>query len=149
MAIPTRLRDYDGFRIEAPRGVIGWVEETWLGPSGEPTALAVRAFDGPGAGLLELDVLRLQTVERDGATPSLVSAAWRTTGAVLDLPPALGPVRRALLAVRAGYVTSAPPAGPAERPLWQIVGLLYLGSVALAAVVMALAFMAADVFAGG
>ena len=92
----------DGFRLESPKGLVGWVEETWLGPGDDPAAFAIRTTDGrealllaedvarvsaeselvqmrAGARLLELDVPRLQTSPSNGPT-----ASWRTTGNVLE-----------------------------------------------------------------
>src|SRR2546430_13578915 len=40
------LLQCDGFCVEGADGPIGWVEETWLGPSDEPAALALRLVDG-------------------------------------------------------------------------------------------------------
>jgi hypothetical protein len=151
-----RLIECDGFRVEAPRGLLGWVEETWLGQDAEPAALAVRTLDGqrgllladdivsvlddqetvvlqPDARLLELGAPRL-----DG-TP--LQASWSTTGATIEPPASPGPLRRAVLARRPWRL--APPAAPRELPVWQIALLLYAGIVALATVVMVAAFLVA------
>jgi hypothetical protein len=32
-AVGSRARDWDGFRVESPKGLVGWVEETWRGAS--------------------------------------------------------------------------------------------------------------------
>jgi hypothetical protein len=151
-----RLSECDGFRVEAPRGLLGWVEETWLGPDAEPAALAVRTLDAqrgllladdvvsvlddqetvvlqPGARLLELEAPRL-----DG-TP--LQASWSTTGATIEPPAPPGPLRRAVLARRPWRL--APPAAPRELPVWQIALLLYAAIVLLGTVVMAAAFLVA------
>src|SRR5438128_9977376 len=44
--VQHRLLGCDGFRVESPEGLLGWIEETWFGPSREPTALAIRTIDG-------------------------------------------------------------------------------------------------------
>ena len=167
MAIPTRerLTDCDGFRIESPSGLVGWVEETWLGPSGDPLALAVRALDGRrgllvaedveavlsegetvvarrDARLLELDAPRIE----DGSRDSTVRASWRTTGAVLE-PPAPPGLLRQLILARRPWRLAPPPATPSERPVYQTVAFLYAGIVLLAASVMALAFLLAEALA--
>jgi hypothetical protein len=41
----------------------------------------------------------------------------------------------------------APPPRPSERPLWQVIGLLYAGIILLAALVMTLAFSVAQALA--
>jgi hypothetical protein len=152
-----RLTECDGFRVEAQRGLLGWVEETWLGPDAEPAALAVRTIDGrrgllladdtvsvlgeeetvvlePGARLLELGAPQL-----DGALP--LHASWSTTGATIEPPAPPSLVRRAVLARRPWRL--APPAASRELPIWQIALLLYAGIVLLGAIVMLAAFMVA------
>ena len=116
IVVPDRLLGCDGFRVESPEGLLGWIEETWFGPSREPTALAIRTIDGRrgllvageietvvlerelvvmrrGGRLLELDVPQVDTASVDG-TP-IVIASWQTTGKVLESPLPPGPVRRA------------------------------------------------------
>jgi hypothetical protein len=88
------LLDCDGFSVTTMDGPIGWVEEPWLGPDGEPAALALHLLDGRRGLLLADDIESLSTehehvvvrgearvlelgaphVVRDGA------AAWETTG---------------------------------------------------------------------
>ena len=41
----TSLRGCDGFKVETAEGLIGWVEEPWLGPDGEPAGLALRLVE--------------------------------------------------------------------------------------------------------
>jgi hypothetical protein len=155
-----RLTECDGFRVEAAHGLLGWVEETWLGLDGEPAALAVRTIDGqrglllaadivsvlgeqetvavePGARLLELGAPRL-----DGAPP--LHASWSTTGATIEPPVPPGLIRRAMLARRPWRL--APPAGPRELPIWQIGLLLYAGIVLLATIFWVAAYMVAAAF---
>jgi hypothetical protein len=165
---PESLLACDGFRVESPEGLLGWVEETWLGPAREPTALAVRTVDGRrallltgeldrivpesgflvvrhGARLLELDVPRVELGPGDG-TP-VVSASWRTTGETLEPPRPPGILGRALLAFRP-WRLAPPPRSEAERPLLQLVAVLYTAVAVLVVLVIALAFLIAWVAAG-
>src|SRR6266566_3253979 len=116
-----RLLGCDGFRVESPEGLLGWVEEAWLGPSREPTALAIRTIDGR-RGLLVAGEIETVVLERELVVPHVeiasvdgaadVSASWQTTGEVLEPPLPPGPVRRALLALRPWRL--APPPKPAD-----------------------------------
>jgi hypothetical protein len=151
------LSGSDGFRVEAPRGLLGWVEEAWLGPQGEPTALAVRTLDGQRGLLLAEDVLsvaeedetvvidpdarllELEAPRVDGKGP--LHASWSTTGATIEPPAPPGVLRQALLARRPWRL--APPAPPRELPVWQIALLLYAAITLLGAVVMLAAFAVA------
>src|SRR5438552_259053 len=166
--VQHRLLGCDGFRVESPEGLLGWIEETWLGPSREPTALAIRTIDGRrgllvageietvdlerelvvmrrGGRLLELDVPHAEIASVDGAAD--VSASWQTTGEVLEPPLPPGPVRRALLALRPWRL--APPRRPeAERPLWQIVAVLYTSLALIVTLVIGLAFLVARLVTG-
>jgi hypothetical protein len=45
MATIADLESCDGFAVETPDGLLGWVEETWLDRSDHPAALAVRTSD--------------------------------------------------------------------------------------------------------
>ena len=57
MAIHTSsLRGCDGFKVEATHGLLGWVDEPWLGPDGEPAGLALRLIDGRRVFVLARDV---------------------------------------------------------------------------------------------
>src|SRR5438128_2317934 len=99
------LAGCEGFRLESQHGLLGWVEETWLGASAEPVALAIRTIDGrdglllaeeveivnrerevltmrADSRLLELDVPRVDT-----ASPNGLAASWRSTGAALEPLP--------------------------------------------------------------
>jgi hypothetical protein len=170
MAIAVRhdLLGCDGFRVESEHGLIGWVEETWLGPARDPDALAIRTVDGrrgllladevesvvaerelvhmAGDGrLLELDVPRFETASADGRT--ILAASWHTTGVTLEPPRPPGPVQRALLSVRP-WRLAAPPTPMAERPLWQIVAVLYICLALIVGIVIGLSFVAARLFAG-
>lgn len=126
------LRTCDGFRIESADGPIGWVEEVWLDGSDEPQALAIRTIEGRRA-LLDVDDVESLDLEYGwivvGAEPRLLeldapridggrTASWRTTGNVLPVPPAPGLVDRILRRSRRRTARE-------ERPIWQVVGVLY------------------------
>ena len=168
-ALRHDLLGCDGFRLEAEQGLIGWVEETWLGPSREAAALAVRTVDGRRGlllgsevewveaerelvhmaregRLLELDHPRFETASVDG--DRIVAASWHTTGLTLEPPAPPGPpVQRALLRVRP-WRLAAPPVPVAERPLWQIVAMLYTCLALIVGLVIGLSFLAARLAAG-
>src|SRR6266498_2952857 len=104
--VPDRLLGCDGFRVESPEGLLGWVE---------------------------------------GA--SVVSASWQTTGEVLEPPLPPGPVRRALLGLRP-WRLAPPPRPEAERPLWQLVAVLYVSLALIVTLVIGLAFLVARLVTG-
>jgi hypothetical protein len=166
--VPERLLGCDGFRVESPEGLLGWVEEAWLGPSREPTALAIRTIDGRrgllaaeeietvilerelvvmrrSGRLLELDVPHVEIASVQGAP--VVSASWQTTGQLLEPPLPPGPVRRALLVLRP-WRLAPPPRPEAERPLWQLVAVLYTSLALIVGLVIGLAFLAARLVTG-
>jgi hypothetical protein len=152
-----RLSACDGFRVEGPRGLVGWVEESWLGPDGEPAAFAARTLDGQRGLLLADDIvsvvgdeetvvvrsdarlLELGAPRLDQASP--LHALWSTTGATIEPPAPPGLLRRAALARRPWRLV--PPAEPRERPLWEIALLLYAAIAVLAALFMLAAFAVA------
>ena len=156
----------EGFRLESPQGLLGWVEETWLSPSAEPVALAIRTVDGrdglllagdietvDGEGemltmraearLLELDVPRVDTTSSNG-----LAASWRTTGAPLEPPPEPpGAVDRALLSIRPWRL--APPPQPGiGRPMWLQIAVLYTALAAIVLLVIGLCFLVAKLATG-
>jgi hypothetical protein len=158
----------DGFRVESEQGLIGWVEETWLGPSRNPAALAIRTTDGRrglllahevelvaterelvhmagGGRLLELEMPRFEEASVDGRPT--VAASWHTTGLTLEPPQPPGAVQRALLSVRP-WRLAAPPTPVAERPLWQIVAMLYTCLALIVGLVIGLSFLVARLVAG-
>ena len=159
--VRPELAGCPGFRLESSQGLLGWVEETWLGASNEPVALAIRTIDGrdglllaeevdlvnlegetltmrDGARLLELDVPRVDTASSDG-----LAASWRTTGAPLEpLPEPPGTVDRALLAIRP-WRLAPPPRPDAEQPLWLMLVGLYTALAVIVGGVIALCFLIA------
>jgi hypothetical protein len=162
----TLLRGCDGFRAEAPHGLVGWVEETWLGPDGTAAAVALRLLDGrrallladdvevvvpesgelfvrDGASMLGLDAPRLEQLGRDG----VVAAHWETTGEVLEPPPPPGLVARALLAARP-WRLAAPREHPDERSVGQALAIMLPMLALIIAAEIALAFLVADLVTG-
>ncbi len=163
--VRDKLAACEGFRVESPLGLLGWVEETWLGSTGETVALAIRTIDGRDglllaeevesiarerelvsmrgeSRLLELDVPRVEASSADG-----LSASWQTTGEVLEPPEPPGFVDRALLAIRPWRL--APPTRPeAERPVWQLVVMLYVALALIVGLLIGLDFLFARLIAG-
>jgi hypothetical protein len=167
ISVREQLVGCDGFRVDSPDGLLGWVEETWLGPSRGPAALAVRTVDGRRGllvaeeietvipeyqlvvmgrhgRLLELDVPRVAT---SAAGDRIVSASWRTTGETLDPPDPPSVLTRALLAVRP-WRLAPPPEPESERPVWQLVSFLYTALALIIVLVIGLAFLAARLVTG-
>jgi hypothetical protein len=165
----TQLTHCDGFRVESPDGLVGWVEEPWLDETGEATALAVRLLDGRRALLLAEDVVglaaegqevfarahgallelgppRLETIATDGARPALVTASWQTTGALLEAPPPPGLLRRTALSVRL-WRLAPPPAADADPP-WQSIALMLALIAVLVVVEITVAFVVAYLATG-
>jgi hypothetical protein len=149
-----RLHDVLDFVVDSADGGLGRVEEIWLGPDGDPQAVVVRAKDRSRALLLEEDVLavdheRGRVVARPGAdlleleAPRLASrdgdahlaASWSTTGTVLhhfERTPA--PTRRRRLTT--------------DRPLWQVIAILYTAVGFLVLFAIALVFVIARLVEG-
>ena len=164
--IVRELAGCEGFRLESPEGLLGWVEETWLGASDEPVALAIRTVDGRDglllaedveavareseflamraeARLLELDIPRVETASSNG-----LAASWRTTGELLEPPPEPpGAVDRALLAIRP-WRLAPPPQPGAERPLWLTLAVLYTLLALIVVLIIGFAFIAAWIASG-
>ncbi len=159
-----KLAGCEGFRVESAHGLLGWVEETWLGSAGEPAALAVRTIDGrdglllaedvesvlaeselllmtSGSRLLELDLPRIEP-----SNNGLV-ASWRTTGEVLEPPDPPGAMERALLAIRPWRLAPPRRAG-ADPPFWQALVGLYVALAAIVGVVIGLCFLIARLVTG-
>jgi hypothetical protein len=167
MAIVVRhkLAGCEGFRVESPQGLLGWVEETWLGSAGETAAFAVRTIDGrdglllaedvdwviaesellhmhAGARLLELDFPRIEVPSNNG-----LAASWRTTGELLEPPDPPGALDRALLSIRPWRL--APPRRPdADPSFWQALIGLYVALVVIVGVMIGLCFLIARLVSG-
>ena len=156
----------DGFRVETPDGLVGWVEETCLGSGGEPTALAIRTLDGrrgllvaedvgavapeselvvmrPEGTLLELDLPKVETGSLDGS----LCASWQTTGEILEPPDPPGVLDRVLLAIRP-WRLAPPPQPEAERPLWLLITGLYTALAVIVFLVIGLSFLVARLVTG-
>jgi len=147
------LADCDGLVVQSPEGEVGSVEETWIGPSGEPQALAVRTVEGRRGLLLAGDIAavdreygwvvvdpkaRLLELEPPRLThgPGL-RASWATTGATLPArPPERPPSRLARLARKAHR-----PARTTERSLIRSVIVLYSAIVLILALMITLVFV--------
>jgi hypothetical protein len=163
VATVAEVQSCDGFAVEAPDGVVGWVEETWLDSTDHPAAFAIRTPQGRRAllpvesvtavdpdtqevhvpantELLELDAPRLE--HANGS----VAASWRTTGAVVGTEPAqiaptAEPPTPSLTASRASTARH-------ERPLWQIVTFALSALVALISFEIGLMFLVAYLVTG-
>jgi hypothetical protein len=163
------VRSCDGFQVESSRGTLGWVEEAWLAESGDPEAFAVRTTEGrralllagevisvsseqawvvvgPNARLLELDAPRIDALSIDGPQQR-PRASWTTTGASLAPPQPLTRLQGASL--RLGWRRRpAAAAGVTDRPILQLIALLYGAISLLVGIVIALAFLVADLASG-
>jgi hypothetical protein len=153
----------EGFRVESPPGFHGWVEETWLGAADEPAALAVRMVDGrdglllaedvetldrdrrllamrPDARLLELDPPRIDTESANG-----ISASWRTTGELSELPVSRGVFERVLIALGRRRLVPPPPRPEPDRdrPTWLTLLLLFSTIALIVGVLIGLDFLIA------
>jgi hypothetical protein len=147
--IENTLGICDGFEVLTSRGFVGWVEETWLDAHENPTAFALRISDGR-RGLMIADsvedcvrerrsllvssdvrVLELEPPHIHAGGPLV--ATWRPTGEAIELPEPPGPVHHAVLDRLHRPVVPTPAPSPGERPLWQILAILYscLGVIAL------------------
>lgn len=159
----------DGFRAESPAGLLGWVEETWLGDEDEADALALRLIDGRrglvlaadvetvvpereyvgvrlGARILELGTPHVELLAVDGGAPR-VSATWQTTGELLQPPKPPGKLRHALLEVRPWRLAPPPAAGGEQSVGHALLVMLPLLAL-LIAFEIALAFVVAYLVTG-
>jgi hypothetical protein len=146
-AAASHPHDCDDFRVEAPYGSIGRVEETWLGPDQEPAGFVVRLLDGrrglvladavrailPGNEEILLDedaavrALSPPLVEHAARTDEIVSASWTTTGElVTPLPASPGP----------------------EAPIAKVAVTIVIGLTLLVALEITLAFSIAHLVTG-
>jgi hypothetical protein len=148
----TAIGDCDGFAIVTPIGRTGWIEETWLGHRGEPSAFAVRLADGrrglllrsdvesvdphkrtivvrPGSRLLELEPPHL---ESGPAGDGSATATWTTTGGSLAVPG----------------LTEPRPGPPAEPSIIRPVAVLYAAVTAIVIALIGLVVLVAYVVTG-
>jgi hypothetical protein len=123
--VPTALRHElqgcDGFRVESASGVLGRIEETWLGPTREPAALLVRTPDGRRDLVLAEDVETVLPENRLVLVPP--------EGRVLELD-------------------QSDAADGREKPLWELVAVLYAALAVIVCLVMGLAFLASYLASG-
>jgi hypothetical protein len=160
----TTIRNVDGFEVLTPRGFVGWVEETWLDDRNDPTAFVLRISDGR-RGLIVADTVMDCVQERRSllvnsdvrvlelepphvASDGGLTATWRTTGAQIELPEPPGPVHHALVdrLHRPAVPTSA--ARPGERPLWQVLMVMYSALFFIALALIGLDFLVSYVSTG-
>jgi hypothetical protein len=166
MAILVRhtLAGCEGFRVESSQGLLGWVEEIWLGPAGETAALAVRTIDGrdglllvedvesvlveselllmtSGSRLLALDFPRIESSDNG------LAASWRTTGEVLEPPDPPGVLERALLSIRPWRLAPPRRAG-ADPSFWPALIGLYVALAVIVGVMIGLCFLIARLVTG-
>jgi len=152
----TPIGNIDGFRVEAPGGRIGWVEEMWLDDEGETTAVAVRLPAGrrglllrdqidellpedqaisvrPDARLLELEPPHL-----DARVGDEVAASWATSGNALAVPELLP----------ATLPGQTPSAARSETSFLRSVVVLYAGLFVIGCVLIGLCFLIPYLVAG-
>jgi hypothetical protein len=155
----------DGFRVETDDGLLGWVEEAWLGEQDELDALALRLLDGRRALVLAADVesvvpereyvgvrggvrmleLGPPHVVRNG--PNRIAASWQTTGELIQAPKPPGKLRHALLQLRP-WRLAPPPAPGGEQSVGRALLVLLPLLGLLIAVEIALAFVVAYLVTG-
>ena len=143
------LRNADGYMVESPHGDVGEVEEVWLDRD-EPCALAVRFEDGRRALLLSRDVVAVDPEHRWVVVPEEAqlleldaprlrggeapTASWSTTGNVVTIAPRADE--------EPGVARDGEPS-TTERPLWEMIAILYVGLLVIVVLVTALAFTVA------
>ena len=157
----ARLLQCDGFCVESEDGPIGWVEETWLGPSDEPAALALRLVDGR-RGLLpaeDVDTVlpeRERVVMRAGArvlelgAPHLVrdgAASWEVTGELVVPPERPALPGQALLELRPWRLRPA-RTRDGEQSMARALAILFSGLALLIGLEIAVAFAVAYLVTG-
>ena len=151
----------DGYCVEGADGPIGWVEETWLGPSDEPAALALRLVDGRRGLLPSEDVERVvpereRVVMRADArvlelgAPHLVrdgAASWEVTGELV-VPPERAPLLgQALLELRPWRLRPA-RTRDGEQSMAQALAIMFSGIALLIGLEIAIAFAVAYLVTG-
>jgi hypothetical protein len=170
MVARNELPACDGFRVESPNGPVGWVEEVWLGRPNEPSAFALRLFDGRHGLLTDADVVAVLPEDAlvvTGPDPAMLelgpprverwstanghvdlTATWSTTGAVIELPRRSPSRLRAAVLARRPWLLRPTRREGEERPLWQTLILLYAGLAFLVLLVISLAFVIARLLTG-
>jgi hypothetical protein len=166
MAIRTSsLRGCDGFKLETSHGLLGWVEEPWLGPDGEPAGFALRLIDGRRGFVLAGDVrlvvpdteevllvedaaIQELAAPRLGRPGDATSAEWTTTGQLLEPPQRPDWLHETLLSHRPWRLAPPPPAADPEGVPWQTAALLVACLALLVAFEIALAFSVAKAVTG-
>jgi hypothetical protein len=157
--IERTLDNCDGFEVLTPRGFVGWVEETWVDRHDNPTAFALRISDGR-RGLLIADavldcvrerrsllvssdvrVLELEPPHIDAG--GALFATWRPTGEAIDLPEPPGPVRHAVVDRLHRPVVPNDATRHGDRPLWEVLAILYSCLGVLAITLIGLDFLIA------
>jgi hypothetical protein len=157
-----QLGGCDAYRVLDAQRLVGLVEEIWLGPAEEPTAVVVRLLDrrrgllraddvaavfreddsltlSPSARLLQLDAPHLERTYDRGT----YSATWHTNGEPLLLPEPPGPERPRRLERQLS--ARAPQASPL---VWQPIAKLYGALAAIVASVIGLDILIAYLAAG-
>jgi hypothetical protein len=125
----TSLSGCDGYKVETADGLIGWVEEPWLGPDGEPAGLALRLVDGRRGFVLPEDV---RLVEPDTEDVLLAAGASPRELAVPQLD---------------GLADREAAPSPQSVP-WGTIALVVAGLALLVALEIALAFSVAKAVTG-
>jgi hypothetical protein len=151
----------DGFCVDGEGGPIGWVEETWLGSSDEPAALALRLVDGR-RGLLpaeDVDAVlpeRERVVMRAGArvlelgAPHLVrdgAASWEVTGELVVPPERPALPGQALLELRPWRLRPA-RTRDGEQSMAHALAIMFSGIAFLIVLEIAAAFTVAYLVTG-
>jgi hypothetical protein len=76
-----------------------------------------------------------------------MTASWRSTGALIELPEPPGYLQQALLGLHRPVV---PPAGArsSERPIWQLMGMMLAGLGVIALTLVGIDFLIAYAYTG-
>lgn len=155
--VQPQLAACDSFRVYGPTGLLGWVEEIWLGAHEEPAAVVVHLRDGRRGLLMAGDVvnvapddealtagaearlLQLDSPHLQPGANGVPIAAWQASGEELELPES-GRVRDLLAPFRRPPAAPEPPP-TAVRPVWQTIGVMYLMLSVLACVGIGLGYL--------
>lgn len=163
----TTIAECDGYSVVTPSGLAGWVEEAWVDPSETPAALALRLLNGrrglliaaevqevvhehrlirvhAGARFLELEPPHLGEGE-NGEEP--LTASWRTTGRLVELPDPPGRLHEAVLSLHRPVVP-ARRTEVGERPVWEVLPLMCVGLALIACSIIGLDILIAYLVTG-